>query len=82
MSRNKKNPELDLSCTKSVEGVLRFKNFWRSIAYLIIFIIIVLSLIPVPEDTMPFSASDKLLHTLAYAVSMLWFGLCFKRERL
>lgn len=82
MSENNRNQDTGLSCTKPVERALRLKNIWRSIAYLIVLVIIMLSLIPDPEDMTPFSASDKLLHTLAYAVSMIWFGLCFKRERL
>lgn len=82
MTGNKEKSDADLPDAKPVEGALRFINIWRSIAYLIILVIIVLSLIPNPEDITPFSASDKLMHTLAYAVSMFWFGLCFKRERL
>ncbi len=82
MNENKINPDINLSGTIQVETALRYKNMWRVIAYLIILVIIVLSLIPDPDKITPFSASDKLLHTLAYAVSMLWFGLCFKREKL
>jgi VanZ family protein len=74
--------DTDSSGTISAGGALKYKNLWRSIAYLIIIVIIVLSLIPDPDKLTPFSASDKLMHTLAYAVSMLWFGLCFKREKL
>lgn len=66
----------------SGEGALRYSNLWRAIAYLIILFIIVLSLIPNPEEVTPFSASDKLLHVIAYAVAMFWFGLCFRRDRL
>ena len=82
MSKNKLNPDINLSGTIPEEGELRYKNIWRSLAYLIILVIIVLSLIPDPDKITPFSASDKLMHTLAYAVSMLWFGFCFKREKL
>ena len=82
MGRIKRNSDADPSGTIPVKGELRHKNIWRSIAWLIILVIIVLSLIPDPEDLTPFSASDKLMHALVYAVSMLWFGLCFKKERL
>ena len=82
MNRNKIKPDLDPSDTIPAEKSLRFKNTWRSIAYVIILIIIVLSLIPDPEKFTPFSASDKLMHALAYAVCMFWFGLCFKRDKL
>ena len=61
---------------------LRYKHLWRSIAYLIILAIVFLSLMPDPQKVTPFSASDKLMHTLAYGVSMIWFGLCFKRDKL
>ena len=64
------------------EKELRYKGIWRSIGYLIALSIIVLSLIPNPERITPFSASDKLLHVLAYAFSMFWFGLCFNRDKL
>ena len=76
MNKDKINPVSHPSDTIPVEEVLRYKNIWRSIAYLIMLVIIVLSLIPDPGDVTPFSASDKLMHILAYAVSMLWFGLC------
>lgn len=82
MNGNRVPPDINQSAADPVEGVLRFKKIWHSLAYLIILVIIVLSLIPDPDKITPFSASDKLLHTLAYAVSMFWFGLCFKRERL
>lgn len=61
---------------------LRYKNAWRSIAWLIILVIIVLSLIPDPDKITPFSASDKIMHALAYGVAMFWFGLCFRRKKL
>jgi len=64
------------------EDVLRYKNIWRLIGYLIIITIIVLSLIPDPDKVTPFHASDKLMHTLAYAFAMLWFGFCFKGKKL
>ena len=82
MSGKKRKQDADPSDTNPVEGELRFKKIWRSIAWLIIIAIIVLSLIPSPEEITPFSASDKLMHALAYAVCMLWFGLCFKRKKL
>lgn len=82
MSDDKANPSNNPAAAMSSEGMLRHKNIWRSIAYLIILVIIILSLIPDPGKVTPFSASDKLMHTLAYAVSMLWFGFCFKREKL
>jgi VanZ family protein len=82
MNGNKATPDINQQGTKAAEGVLRFKNIWRLLAYLFILVIIVLSLIPDPDKLTPFSASDKLMHALFYAVSMFWFGLCFKRERL
>ncbi|MBN2419751.1 MAG: VanZ family protein [Deltaproteobacteria bacterium] len=82
MAVQKNNPNINSSSAITEEAVLRYRNVYRSIAYIIILVIIVLSVIPDPDTITPFSASDKFLHTLAYAVSMLWFGLCFKRERL
>ncbi len=61
------------------ERVLRLNYLWHLIAYLIIFSIIVLSLIPHPEEITHLTFSDKIQHTLAYAVAMFWFGLCFRR---
>ena len=64
------------------ERVLRLSKLWRTIGYLIILTIIVLCLIPNPEEVTPFNASDKVQHALAYAVAMFWFGLCYRRDRL
>lgn len=82
MGRNKIKPDIESSGSTPAADVLRLKNVWHAIAYLIILVIIILSLIPNPEELTPFSASDKVMHALAYAVSMLWFGLCFKRDKL
>jgi VanZ family protein len=64
------------------ERMLRLNNLWHAIAYLIILSIIVLSLIPHPEEITHFTFSDKIQHIMAYAVSMFWFGLCYRRDRL
>ncbi|NLA75750.1 MAG: VanZ family protein [Deltaproteobacteria bacterium] len=61
---------------------LKYGGLWRAIGFLIILLIIVLSLVPNPEEISPVSVSDKLLHIIAYAASMFWFGLCIKREKL
>ncbi len=82
MNENKIKPHIDPPGKVPAEAVLRHKNIWQSIAYIIILAIIVLSLMPNPDRLTPFSASDKLMHTLAYAVAMLWFGLCFNRNKL
>jgi VanZ family protein len=82
MKNNKKVLNTNTNDKLSGERALRYSNLWRTIAYLIILSIIVLSLIPNPEDVTPFSASDKLLHVIAYTVAMFWFGLCFRRDRL
>jgi len=82
MSKNKVNKRNDPTGVIAAEVVLRFRKIWRSIAWLIILIIIILSLIPNPDKITPFSASDKLMHALAYAVAMIWFGLCFNRNKL
>ena len=82
MDSRKKKTVLTPSDISPVDRGLRYKKIWRSIAYIIILIIIVLSLIPHPERLAPFSASDKLLHAMAYAFTMLWFGFCFKRDKL
>ena len=76
------NPDINQSVAIQVDAVLRYKNIWCTIAYLIVLVIIVLSLIPEPDKITPFSASDKLMHTVAYAVSMLWFGLIYKRRKI
>ncbi len=80
MKRSRTKIGADPSGAASEE--LKLKNVWRSIAWLIILVIIFLSLMPDPQKVTPFSASDKLLHTLAYGVAMIWFGLCFKRDKL
>ena len=82
INKNKNTLAAGQSGSTPTGGGLRFKKIWRSLAYLIILIIIVLSLMPNPDKITPFSTSDKLMHALAYAVSMFWFGLCFKREKL
>lgn len=82
MSEDKVNPDINASVTIPVEGMLKHKNIWHSIGWLITLVIIILSLIPDPLEMTPFSASDKLMHTLAYGVSMLWFGLCFKGKKV
>ena len=82
MYKKKLNPDKYPLNPNPVKAVLRYRKIWRSIAYIIIVIIIVLSLIPDPGKITPFSASDKLMHFLAYAFSMLWFGFCFRREKL
>ena len=82
MNEDKREQHIDPSGKMPVEAALRHKNIWRSIAWLIILAIIVLSLMPNPDRLTPFSASDKFLHALAYGVSMLWFGLCFNRNKL
>ncbi len=82
MSNNKTGNKRATQETLAKERMLRLSNLWQTIGYLIILSIIVLSLIPNPEEVTPFSASDKVLHVIAYAVSMFWFGLCFRRGRL
>ncbi|NLD35663.1 MAG: VanZ family protein [Desulfatiglans sp.] len=82
MGNNKRDRSTGTYEAISEERVLRYSNLWRAIAYLIIISIIVLSLIPNPDEVTPFSASDKVLHTIAYAVCMFWFGLCYGRDKL
>lgn len=82
MDKNKTENKDSIQEAVTGERALRYSNLWQVIAYLIILSIIVLSLIPNPEKVTPFSASDKILHTLAYAAAMFWFGLCFRRGRL
>jgi VanZ family protein len=82
MENNKRVLNTNTGERLSGERVLRYGKLWRAIAYLIILSIIVLSLIPNPEEVTPFKVSDKIQHTLAYAVAMFWFGLCYRRERL
>ena len=82
MNGSRLKSEADPSGSASAEKELRYKNVWRSIAWFIILAITFLSLMPDPQKVTPFSASDKLLHTLAYGAAMIWFGLCFKRDKL
>jgi VanZ family protein len=82
MNNNRIKPDISTLGSIPEEGVLRFKNIWRLIAYLIVLTIIVLSLIPDPEKITPFHASDKIMHALVYAFAMLWFGFCFKGKKL
>jgi VanZ family protein len=82
MDNGKTDNKRAMNETVSKERVLRLSSLWKTTAYLIILAIIVLSLIPNPDEVTPFQVSDKILHALAYAVAMFWFGLCFRRERL
>jgi VanZ family protein len=82
MDNNKMDNKTAAHKAVAEERVLRLNRLWHAIAYLIILSIIVLSLIPYPEEVTPFQVSDKIQHALAYAVAMFWFGLCFKRDRL
>jgi VanZ family protein len=82
MSNSKIENKVSIQKAVTGERVLKYSNLWQVIAYFIILLIIFLSLIPNPEEVTPFSASDKVLHIIAYAVAMFWFGLCFRRDRL
>lgn len=58
----------------------RVRTSWIACGWLIIAVVLVLSLIPPPIAVeRAFEFRDKLLHALAYALLMAWFGVACKR---
>lgn len=53
---------------------LKLQKLWLTIGMFLIVFIVVLGVIPVPEDKMPiFPYADKVLHIIGYLLLMLWF---------
>jgi len=52
---------------------LRFNRLWLAIGWSLVLLVVYLSLTPQPLE-IPVDEGDKMGHTLAYAVLMLWFS--------
>ena len=75
------HPDTCKSETGSFNRDLRFQRIWRSVAFMNIGIIIILSLIPGPEDIPQIFGLDKVLHIFAYAFSMFWCNMCYRDKK-
>jgi VanZ family protein len=62
------------------DRLLRFNTLWLAIGWLLIFFVVYLSLTPQPLE-IPVQEGDKIGHTLAYAVLMLWFSQLYSPPR-
>jgi len=56
---------------------LRYLKIWLMLGWAQVCLIILLSLTPSPVELPGLIGMDKLIHLLAYAFVMLWFGLCY-----
>jgi len=61
---------------------LRYRNRWMGLGWLMLSIILVISLLPLPEQSDAPMHSDKYVHALVFAVLMLWFSGLFSRRQL
>jgi VanZ family protein len=57
---------------------LRYHRLWLALGWAMVGLVVVVSLVPVPPETMTFEAQDKLLHLAAYGGLMLWFGAIYR----
>jgi len=60
---------------------LKFQRIWSSIAFMNIGIIIIMSIIPGPEDMPEIFGLDKVLHIFAYSFSMFWCNMCYREGK-
>ncbi|MFC1838295.1 VanZ family protein [Thermodesulfobacteriota bacterium] len=77
----KEHPDIFKSEEVLFNKVLRFQRVWCSVAFMNIGLIIILSLIPGPEDIPRIFGLDKVLHIIAYAFSMLWCNMCYRDKK-
>lgn len=56
---------------------LRLARFWFTLAYLLLLVYGIMSLIPAPD----MGGSDKIAHFLAYAVASAWFSLLIRQRK-
>ena len=62
---------------------LKLQKLWLAIGTILIVFIVVLGVIPVPEDKMPiFPYADKILHIIGYLLLMLWFTNIFSNLQI
>ncbi len=61
---------------------LRYRNRWMSLGWFMLGIILVMSLLPLPEQPDAPMHSDKYVHALVFAVLMLWFSSLVSRRQL
>ena len=57
---------------------LRLKKVWLTLGCFAVCMLIYQSLTPTPPEWPEFPFSDKLVHFMAYAWIMLWFGLIYR----
>ncbi len=57
------------------------KTWWMAGGWLLVAVVVYLSLSPQPPEVLPFSASDKFKHCLAYGSLSLWFCQIYVRVR-
>lgn len=57
------------------------KTVWLAGGWLLVALVVYLSLAPQPPEVLPFAASDKFKHCLAYATLSLWFCQIYVRVR-
>ncbi len=60
---------------------LKFPRLWLSVGLLLIGGVIVGSLIPGPPQIAHLSASDKVIHFVAYGLLMFWFSQLYAEAR-
>ena len=53
---------------------LAYRNIWLGLGYLLLFITLTISLLPVAQQVQPLMIGDKLLHALCFMLLMLWFS--------
>lgn len=59
---------------------LRYTGLWLGIGIVMMLIILVFSLISLPQEVEDFMWSDKLMHGVAYAGLMGWFAQLYKND--
>jgi VanZ family protein len=58
------------------------RNVWLALGWLWVATVFYLSLMPHPPQPVSFNGVDKLEHTLAYALLMLWFCQLYVERRI
>lgn len=79
--KGKDNPGIIKHETGSLNEDLRFRGIWRIIAFMNIGIIIILSVVPGPEDMGQIIGLDKLMHVFAYTFTMFWCNMCYPEKK-
>ena len=56
---------------------LKYLKIWVTLGWALVGLVIFLSVTPRAPETLGFHGGDKLLHLVAYAIMMLWFGFIY-----